>query len=39
VKNCSPNYLAKAGNCSTTESLILQFLSSLKSFKAGTIDC
>lgn len=27
LKNASPSYLAKIGNCSTTESLILQFLS------------
>lgn len=38
VKNTSPSYLAKAGNCSTTDSLILQFLSSLRSLRAGTID-
>jgi hypothetical protein len=38
VKNCSPNYLAKAGYYSTTDNFILQFLSSLKSFNAGTID-
>ena len=39
VKNCSPNYLASVGYCSTTDSLILQFLSSLRSLRAGTIDC
>lgn len=39
VKNASPSYLARAGYYSTTESLILQFLSSERSFKAGTIDC
>jgi len=38
VKNYSPSYYASAGYYSTTESLILQFLSSLKSFNAGTID-
>jgi len=38
VKNYSPNYLASVGYYSTTDNLILQFLSSLKSFKAGTID-
>lgn len=27
LKNYSPSYLARIGNCSTTESLILQFLS------------
>jgi hypothetical protein len=39
VKNYSPSYLASAGYYSTTESLIRQFLSSLKSFRAGTMDC
>ena len=39
VKNASPSYLASAGYCSTTESLILQFLSSERSLSAGTIDC
>lgn len=38
LKNCSPNYLARMGNYSTTESLILQFLSWLSSVKAGIID-
>jgi len=38
VKNGSPNYTAKVLYYSTTDSLILQFLSSLKSFNAGTID-
>lgn len=38
MKNCSPNYFANAGYYSTTDNFILQFLSSLKSFKAGTID-
>ena len=27
LKNASPNYLARMGNCSTTESLMRQFLS------------
>jgi hypothetical protein len=39
VKNYSPSYLAKPGYYSMTESFILQFLSSDKSFNAGTIDC
>ena len=39
VKNYSPNYFANEGYYSTTESLIRQFLSSLKSYNAGTIDC
>ena len=39
MKNCSPNYLANAGYCSTTDSFILQFLSSLKSLRAGTMLC
>jgi hypothetical protein len=38
VKNYSPNYLASVGYYSTTDNFILQFLSSLKSFRAGTID-
>jgi len=38
VKNCSPNCFAKPGYYSITESFMRQFLSSLKSFKAGTID-
>lgn len=38
LKKASPNYLAKIGNYSTTESLILQFLSWLSSVSAGIID-
>ena len=38
VKKDSPSCLAKVGYCSTTDSLILQFLSSLRSLSAGTID-
>lgn len=38
VKKVSPNCVASPGYCSTTEILILQFLSSLRSFNAGTID-
>lgn len=38
VKNASPSYLARTGNYSTTDSLILQFLSWLSSVNAGIID-
>lgn len=38
TKNASPSYLARVGNCSTTECLILQFLSWESSVKAGIID-
>ena len=38
TKNASPNCLARVGNCSTTENLILQFLSCDSSVKAGIID-
>ena len=38
MKNYSPNYFANVGYYSTTDNFILQFLSSLKSFSAGTID-
>jgi len=39
LKNASPSYLARIGNYSTTESLILQFLSWDNSVNAGIIDC
>ena len=39
VKNASPSSSAILGYCSTTESLIRQFLSSLRSLRAGTIAC
>lgn len=38
TKNASPSCLASVGNCSTTECLILQFLSYDNSVKAGIID-
>lgn len=38
TKKASPSCLAKVGNCSTTECLILQFLSYDSSVKAGIID-
>lgn len=38
LKKCSPSCLAKTGNYSTTDILILQFLSWLSSVKAGIID-
>ena len=38
LKNASPSCLARIGNYSTTESLILQFLSWDSSVKAGIID-
>lgn len=39
LKKASPNYLAKMGNCWTTDCLILQFLSWDNSERAGMIDC
>lgn len=39
TKKASPSYFARVGNCSTTECLILQFLSCESSVKAGIIDC
>ena len=39
LKNSSPSYPANTGNCSNTESLILQFLSLLSSVREGIIDC
>ena len=38
LKKASPSYLARTGNCSTTDNLILQFLSWLSSVRAGMID-
>jgi hypothetical protein len=38
LKNYSPSCLARIGNCSTTDNLILQFLSWLSSVRAGIID-
>ena len=39
VMNYWPSCFARAGYYSTTDSLILQFLSSERSLSAGTIDC
>ena len=39
LKNCSPSCRARTGNCSTTLSLMRQFLSWDSSVRLGMIDC